>query len=394
MKKTNQGDTRLHNSRLVLSTIYHQGEISRVQVSRITHLTRTTVSDIVTEFMETGLVDETGLSSSTGGKPATLLRVNVNSRLMVGVDLGESEFRGGLVNLRGEILHRVHIPVGGRDGDSALELVCALVEKLLDAAQAPVIGIGVGTPGLMDPPNGTVRQAINLNWQDLPLGDLLLDRFHVPVWIANDCQVAALGEFIFGEIKTDHLILIKAGRGVGAGIVLGGNLFYGDNAGAGEIGHIRILEDGKRCRCGNIGCLETVLSDRALVQQARRIAKEFPKSILNQLVSGPEEINFETVITAYREGDSSITALVDWAAQKLGGVVATLVGALNVNTVLVAGNLSLFGDGLLEPLRKSVQRGTLPSLALQTKVGTASLGDDIVILGAASLVLRGALGLF
>ena len=394
MKKTNQGDTRLHNSRLVLNTIYQHGEISRVQVSRITHLTRTTVSDIVTGFIKAGLVVESGHSRSTGGKPATLLRVAENARLMVGIDLAESEFRGALVNLRGKIINRFHIPVDEHDGDAALELVYVLIEKLLDAAQVPVIGIGVGTPGLMDPLTGTVHQAINLNWKDLPLADLLLDRFRFPVWIANDCQVAALGEFTFGDVNSDHLILIKAGRGIGAGIVLGGKLFYGDNAGAGEIGHIQVLQNGERCRCGNCGCLETILSDRVLVQGARKVAQDHPEAFINQLVSHPSEITFETFMTAFHAGDSSLTALVDQAAQKLGSVVAHLVGVLNINSVLIAGSLCPLGDSLLEPVRQSVQHGTLPGLALQTNVGTASLGDDIVILGAASLVLKNELGLY
>ncbi len=394
MKKTNQESTRQHNSRLVLNTIYQKDEISRVDISRTTRLTRTTVSEIVSGFIHEGLVVEAGLSQSTGGKPATLLRIDPNARLMVGVDLAEHEFRGALVNLRGEILDRAHIPVGDRDGESALQWVYALIEELLGAAEVPVIGIGIGTPGLMDPASGVVRQAINLNWQDLPLGDLLAQRFHLPVRIANDCQVAALGEFTFGDVNGDHLILIKAGRGIGAGIVLGGKIFYGDNAGAGEIGHIRVVQNGEPCRCGNRGCLETILSDRALIKQSRRILSDHPNSVLNQLVSQPSEITIETLTAAHRAGDPGITTLVDEAAHKLGGVVAHLAGALNINCVLIAGSLSRFGEGLLEPVRQNVQDGTLPGLACQTDVKLASLGDDIVILGAASLILKNELGLY
>jgi glucokinase-like ROK family protein len=395
MKKSNQEGSRQHNSRLVLSTIYNIGEISRVDISRSTGLTRTTVSEIVTEFMADGLVVESGFSPSTGGKPAILLRVEENAQLLVGVDLAETEFRGALVNLRGEVVHRVEVRVGARDGDAALELVYWLIGDLLRNSGKKIIGIGVGTPGLMEPTTGKVRQAINLNWQDLPLGELLSQRFDLPVHIANDCQVAALGEHTFGVAKgSDHLILIKAGRGIGAGIIIGGRIFYGDNAGAGEIGHVQVVENGDPCRCGNHGCLETILSDHALVRQARQIAEDQPDTILNQMVPHPKDILFETLVRAYRNNDFWVVEMVNEAAHILGKVIAHLVGALNVNQILIAGNFSSFGDELIRPLRQPVQNGTLPGLGCQTDIGFSSLADDIVIQGAASLVLKNELGLF
>jgi len=393
MKKSNQGETRQHNSRLILRTIYQNGEISRVDVSRSTALTRTTVSEIVAEFMAEGLVLESGLSPSTGGKPAILLRVDENARLMLAIDLAESEFRGGLVNLRGEIRHRKTLPVADLDGDAALDLVFTLVQELLAAADRPVLGIGIGTPGLMDP-SGMVSQAINLNWQNLPLGELLFQKFGLPVYIANDCQVAALSEFTFGDAGSgDSLLLIKAGRGIGAGIIVGGKLIYGDNAGAGEIGHIQVLQNGETCRCGNRGCLETIVSENALVAQARRVIQEHPGTALFQRGSRPDDLSIETLLLAYQNKDPWVAALVREAAGILGSVAAHLVGALNINQIKIAGSLSRFGDALVEPVREKVQNGTLKALARHTEVGISSLGDDIVILGAASLIMKNELGL-
>ena len=139
MKKSNQEESRQHNSRLVLSTIYQSGEISRVEIARQTHLTRTTVSEIVAEFVEAGLVIETGLAPSTGGKPATLLRVAKNARLLVGIDLAEQEFCGALVNLRGEIVQRLCLPVADSSAEAALEQVYELIEQLLGLADQTVI---------------------------------------------------------------------------------------------------------------------------------------------------------------------------------------------------------------------------------------------------------------
>ena len=153
MKKANQEEARQHNSRLVLSTIYHNAEISRVEVARRTQLTRTTVSEIVAEFIDAGLVMEAGLAPSTGGKPATLLRVVENARLMVGVDVAEREFCGVLVNLRGQIVQRICLPVKNEGADAALDQVYVLIEELLKLADHPVIGIGIGAQQMLSSPH-------------------------------------------------------------------------------------------------------------------------------------------------------------------------------------------------------------------------------------------------
>jgi predicted NBD/HSP70 family sugar kinase len=382
IKKSNQEESRQHNRRLVLSTIYQHGEISRVEIAHHTHLTRTTVSEIVAELMRDGLVKEIGLAPSTGGKPATLLGVAENAHWLIGVDLGEKEFCGALVNLRGEIGQYRCLARNGDNAEAALEQVYRLIEELIALADRPVIGIGIGVPGLMEPESGRVRQAVHLDWHDLPLGDLLYQRFHLPVHLSNDCQVAALGEYTFGGPGANrNLILIKAGRGLGAGIVLNGQLFYGDNAGAGEIGHIRVVADGDLCRCGNQGCLETITSSRALLRKADLLAPgEFP--------------DLEHLAQAYRTGDPRVQTWLEEAGTALGQIVIHLVSALNLNRILIAGNLSCCGEGLLPPIQHELQHGVLPALAQQTEVGLASLGSNIVILGAASLVLKNELGLF
>jgi glucokinase-like ROK family protein len=322
-------------------------------------------------------VIETGQAPSQGGKPATLLQVDENSRMLVGIDLAESQFCGALVNLRGEILNRICLPSETASSEDAISLVYRLIEELLQLASQPVIGIGVGVPGLMEPSSGVVRQAVNLNWRQLPLGKLLQERFLRPIYLANDCQVSALGEYTFGTpTGNQNLILIKAGRGVGAGIVINGQLFHGENAGAGEIGHIQVEPNGEICRCGNRGCLETIASTRALIQHA----------------VAPVD-TFEDLLKAYHAGNPKVIALVEYAAQALSETVKHLVSILNIQQIRLAGNLSHFGNVILETIRRNLQSGVLPALADRTQVNWAALGDDIVILGAASLVLKNELGL-
>lgn len=394
MKKSTQESTKLHNSRLVLRTIYRHGEISRVDVARQTGLTRTTVSEMVSRFIQDGLVVETGVSPSRGGKPAILLRVDDDARHLVGIDLANSAFRGAVVNLRGKIVQRLSLPVQERDGEAALGLVFTLIDQLLQLTDRPILGIGIGTPGLMDPVKRVVRIAVNLDWHELHLGDLLEERYRMPIYIANDSQVAALAEFTFSkQAKLNNLVVIKAGRGVGAGIVLNGELFYGDHYSAGEIGHLRMIPDGERCRCGNTGCLETLVSTRTLVRRAREIAAQQPHSQLNRLVAAPEEINSDVVLQAFQAGDPFVCQLIAEAGDYLGIAAARIAGALNVEHVVLAGRLARYGEGIISPMQERVRQDVLPALAARIQVMSSSLGEDVVILGAASLILRHELGL-
>src|SRR3954469_2361418 len=267
--KATHRQTRVHNERLVVRTVYDLGPISRADVARQTGLTRTTVSDVVAGLLDEGVVREIGRGQSTGGKAPILLEVDDDARLVVGLDLGEEQFAGSLVNLRGEIRRTVELEVDGRDGDAALALVFELLDRLLDGTAAPLLGIGIGTPGLIDSRTGTIRRAVNLDWRDLPLGPIVAERYDVPVNVANDSQAAALAEYTYaGGDRVPNLIAIRVGRGVGAGLILRGALFQGDGSGAGEIGHVVVNENGALCRCGRIGCLETVAGMRAIEAQA------------------------------------------------------------------------------------------------------------------------------
>jgi glucokinase-like ROK family protein len=394
MKKATRQHTRALNSQLILNTIYGHGQVSRAEVARLTGLTRTTVSDVVAGLMGDGLVREVGVGPSVGGKPPILLSVEENSRCLIGLDLANSEFRGALINLRGEIGQRAKLPVQDQDGDAALTLVYRLVETLAGAAQSPIMGIGIGAPGLMDPAAGIIRYAVNLDWRDLPLGDLLEERFGLPTYIANDSQAAAMAEYSFGcsgDLK--NLVLIRAGRGIGAGIVLNGQLYYGDSFGAGEIGHVVVVEGGEQCRCGHYGCLETVASSRALIREARAIAAADPDSIYHRLARSVEAIDSETLWLAFEQGDPATHALAEKAGFYLGIAISHLIGVLNVNHVAIAGSLARFGEALLDPIRRQIEQRSLSALAARTTIAVSKLGNDIVTLGAAALLLSNELGL-
>jgi N-acetylglucosamine repressor len=394
VKKATREHTRVHNQRLILRTIYQQGEISRADLARATRLTKTTVSTIVADLIAEQWVEEVGHGPSEGGKPPVLLSVLDDSRHLIGLDLANSEFRGGVINLRGHILHRAHVPLPDEDGRLALEQVYNLMDSLMAEVTRPLLGIGIGSPGLIDARAGIVRQAVNLDWQALPLRALLQDRYGVPVYLANDSHAAALGEYTFGSHPgVTDLIVVKAGRGTSAGIVLNGRLHYGDGSGAGEIGHVRVVDNGKLCLCGHTGCLETIVSSRAIIEKARAVFAADPNAILHQFAPTENDITTHVIWQAFTAGDPAIAQIVQEVGRYLGIAVANLIGALNVQTIIVAGSLARFGQPLLDAISAEMRTSAMATLAEETAVRASELGQDIVMLGAASLLLSNELGL-
>lgn len=382
MQKATRQQIKEHNKRLVLKTIYHQADISRADIARATRLTRTTVSDIVGDLMADGLLQESGVGVSEGGKPPILLNLVGDARELVSIDLSGDEFRGALVNLRGEIIQRAQVNADCQDDQSSLECVYSLLDQLVGYANAPLLGIGIGSPGLIDSSRGIIRRAVNLGWKDLQLQQLLAVRYGAPIYIANDSHIAALAEHVFGKMRyQSNLVVIKAGPGIGSGIVLDGQIFYGDSFSSGEIGHLSVVEDGIQCRCGNFGCLETVASTRAIINRVR------------ESVGQQDGNSMGSILEAYNNGNQAVREIILEAGHYLGISVANLAGILNVQNIVISGYLVEFGDGVLSEIRECVDQRLLSALARETKVEFSELGSDNVILGASALVLAEEFGL-
>ena len=395
MQKATHQHTRDHNARLVLRTIYHGADISRAEIARRTRLTRPTVSRIVGQLMDAHFVVETGLGPSAGGKPPTLLEVAYDDHQLLALDLGSQEFRGAVVNLGGEVIARKTYHTNGHQGEQALALVHELITSLSLTTTAPILGIGIGSPGLSNPRDGVIREAVNLGWWGLPLGQILEDDYRIPVYVANDSHMAALGEFTFGNVpaagtaagaatgnlpESGNLVVIKIGQGIGAGIVLNGQPFYGDGFGAGEIGHVVVDEGGALCSCGNLGCLETVASTRAILEQAR-------------LAAGSDSMTWAKLVQALQDGEEWALVVVQRAGCFLGVAVANLVATLNIKRIVIAGRVAEFGQLLLDAALVEAGRRALPSMVAETELGFSELGSDVVILGSSAMILKHELGI-
>jgi len=389
-RKATLEQTKIHNTRLVLRTIYDQRTISRAAIARVTKLTRPTVSDAVARLIDNGLVTEIGRGASTGGKQPTLLSMVDDARMVIGVDLsGNSVFRGALVDLQGKIRYRTSVRIENTTGSAALDRVFSLLDDLIAQATTPLLGIGIGSPGLIDARNGIVRRAVNLGWEDLPLRDLLAQRYPEPIYVANDSHITALAEYSFGNRETSsNLIVIKMGRGIGAGIVIHGDLYYGDGYGAGEIGHVMVNKNGDLCTCGNFGCLETVAGLPAILRKAQTIADT---QLDSQLASAPV-VDWDALTGALHSGDPYVAGLVTETGRFLGPVIANLIGCFNIYHILLSGHIADFGSLLLDTISAETRRCVLPSMAAETTIDYADFGIDIGILGSAAMLLKNELG--
>ena len=397
-KATHQ-QTRAHNAALVLRALYDHGPVSRAEVARMTGLTRTTVGEVVSELITDGMAREIGRGPSTGGKQPILLEVVGDARHVIGLDLGEFVFRAALVDLQGTIRATAERPVFGLDGAQSLDVVHELIDELSAGREATLLGIGVGTPGIVDTATGRIRSAVNLDWEDLSLGEILAARHHVPVQVSNDSRAAAFAIEMFAtptrERRTANLVAIKVGRGIGAGVVLGGQLFHGDRSAAGEIGHTVVENDGAACRCGRFGCLETVASAMAIVRRATELARSNPDGALAAaLARNPdEELTLADVRAAMASGDEDARRLVVSAGRYLGEAIASLTGILDVERIVLHGSVATFGGPWLDAVRDEAARRSLALLANGPRIDVIAPGDDLVVRGACALLLAAELGL-
>jgi len=342
--------------------------MSRADLSRSLGLTRVTVSDLVSDLMDRGHVVELGQSGEVRpGKPAILVDINRQGLQVIGVDLSsETALRAAVLDLDGNILESLERPVGTATGQAVVEQVLDLVAETAAKATAPLLGIGVGTPGIVGG-DGVVLTAPNLGWTDIPLRELLEQHTGLPTLVSNDADAAVHADHTFGG-GCDDEILVKIGRGVGSGVIVGGRRARGAHSAAGEIGHVTVGTDaGTPCVCGRTGCLETWMSvpslERALADAA---AGEDPEA---------------ATAVVYQE-----------AGERLAIALAPVVGVLDLAEVVLSGPRHLLGGPLLDAVQQTLLSRLLHQDPQPVTVRLAEDPQDIVLRGAAVMVLWNQLG--
>ncbi len=383
--KTDHQQAKLQNRDFILRTIFDHAPLSRADIARRTHLTRTTVSAQVAALLAEGLVEEVGFGPSSGGKAPILLQVANDARYLISLNLAYDRFTGAIINLAGEIKTSIQRPVKGQQGSEAQELVCDILEHLLQQAWQPIVGIGISTPGLVNTREGRIIQAVNLGWKEFPLARNLAERYGLPVVLLNDSQAAAIGEFRYGGWQVDNLLVVNVRHGIGAGLLIQGKLFQGDNNAAGEIGHLVVEPQGRLCRCGRRGCLETVASASAIRILVQTLAPRFPTTLP---IKPPEALTPQTLGTAFAAGDPLAEKVMGDAAFHLGRTLAHLTAMLDTNTILLTGDAPYFGPAWLSRIQQTMRDAMLISVAPQISLYPGRLPfARACLLGAAAYML-------
>lgn len=388
------------NMSAVLLMLLRHGEISRVRLADLTGLSTTTITNLVAELIDTGIVMQDDNVQPRNkrrgvGRPRKKLTLIPRARYAIGIHFGVGSVRVALTDLLATPIavdtleHPLDLPVADVLRQTST-MAKTLIERCCDRVeQSHILGVGVGASGLVDPVTGVNVIAPNLNWHDVPLEEYFARQLGLPVAVDNNVRAMALGEALFGVGKDVYsLAFVYARVGVGAGIVVGGHLYHGGGAGAGEIGHMTIIPDGgAACRCGNTGCLETLVSEQMIVQDARRIAAEHPDGELaRQLAAGSGSV-LDRVFDAARAGDDDTRTLLGESARYMGVALANLVNILNPDLIVMGGIFAQGGDVLLPVTQETMRQRAFADLGEKVVLTPPSFDGDSGVVGAASLAL-------
>lgn len=314
---------------------------------------------------------------------------------VLAIDIGGTKIIAALVSNSGRIIAEERFPTLAAEGpQSVIERLLSSVNyilslKSMDSSQLDSISIAAA--GAIDSKRGLITSSPNLpGWHDIPLRDMVREKYRVNTFLLNDASAAALGEHRFGVGRgVNNLILLTVGTGIGGGIIINGQLYEGSSGSAGEMGHMTIDVNGPSCTCGNIGCLEMLASGTAIAREARRRIAQGEKTSLLEIVSGKvEDITAEKIGIAAQDGDSLTLDVIAEAGTYLGVGMLNLVNIFNPEIIVVGGSVAKLGDLLLEPARQVVRERAFKLSSEAVRIVTAQLGDEVGLLGAAAFAME------
>ena len=389
-----QGLIRKLNTAILLDALRRFAPLSRAELAARTGLNRSTVSSIVNSLIEEGLIQETDLQNSKIGRPGMLLELNPKGGFAIGIELGVDCISVILSDFIAQVLWREQACSDpNEDQITILDRAANLTQHALDFGLSlglRPLGIGMGVPGLVDLHQGKLIFAPNLHWNNVPLRLIWSQRFNLPIFVENEANAAALGEYYFGAAQgVNDFIYLSAGIGLGAGIVLDGKLFRGSNGYASEVGHMTVEPNGELCGCGKRGCWETQVNPRAVLRRVRKTLETGVPSVLCDLVDGDlQYISFESVVQAASQGDSVALNALQEVGERLGIGVANLVNVFNPELIVLGGALNRASTILLPIVARLISENAIAPASENVRVAASAHGIDACLMGAIALVLE------
>lgn len=374
------------NESAILELIRDEGPISRAELARLLRLSPPTITRIVNPLIEAGLIIEGDLQDSKKGRRPVLLELNHRASLVIGVYVHQN-MAAALADLDGQILERRSLP--SIPGEAGVQRLIDLIRELHQVSaryNAPVRGVGVGAPGVTLARQGIVTWAPTLGWRHMPLQRRLAEALNLPVFVENEVNLIALGEMWRGAGQgMRNLICISLGAGIGAGLILNGQLYRGAHDAAGEIGYLIPNERYLGRTYDDYGCLESLAGSTGIVRRAlNRLEAGQPSSLAGLWAAGPAQLTVQAVLAAARNCDPLAKSVAHETIDYLSIAVANLAAILDPERIIISGDLAEFGDLFIEPIRRRLE-GLIPAVP---DIVLSNLGLDAPVLGAVAVALR------
>ena len=369
----NQQVVKKNNKSLVLQMVMEKEPISRADIAQFSGLNKATVSSLVSELLEEELIYESGPGESSGGRRPVILHFNKVAGYAIGIDIGVNYILGILTDLNGNILIEKNESINKTDFLFIIEEVKQMIRGLIKempGSRYGIVGIGIGVPGIVDR-EGTILLAPNLGWKEKSLKTEIQNEFSLPVIIENEANAGAYGEKKFGAGQNfQNIIYISAGIGIGVGIILNGELYQGHKGYSGEMGHMIIEVNGKKCSCGSRGCWEAYASEQALLTEADK-----------------EDATLEALIQLVQNGDDKSALLFEKIGSYLGYGINNIINIFNPEKVVIGNRLAKAKTWLENSLIRTVETHALPYHQKELEISFSQLTIYSAALGLSASVV-------
>lgn len=396
IKEINSGSKNASLKKDILCYYVNNGENTLADLGKEMGLSIPTVTKLVGELIDDGYVVDFGKLETSGGRRPNIYGLNQDSGYFLGIDISYYGLNMGLINFNGKLVHKkIDAPYKIENSEEGFEKLCATISNFIEEHNIPrekILNIGINIPGRVNTTSGHSYSYFYLD--ERPLTDLFTERLGITTTIDNDTRAMAYGEYLTGSIQGEKdIVYINIGWGLGMGLIINGELYYGKSGFSGEFGHYPTFDNEKLCHCGKKGCLETEASGRYIYKSFIERLKKGSTSILSKRFKEGEELKLNDIIEAALEDDMLAIELIEEVGTTLGKGIAGLINIFNPELVVIGGALAEAGDYLLLPLRSSIRKYSLNMVSSDSKLKFSKLGDKSGIIGACMLARSKTIGL-
>lgn len=392
----NLNDVRLINRAVVFRTIHEAGLVSRALLAKSTGLNPATVTHIIRELIQQGLIEEAGSSKSSGGRPGSMLRIRSQAGYIIAIQLDRLYIKGMLTNLNLEekIHEQVISSVSYSPSEISIDILINMLHRLIERSKLErhqILGIGICAPGPLDAARGVFLAPPNFpGWKNTPVKDIIQKELGIPTFLEQDANACALAEKWFGNAREyENFVYLLGDGGLGGGLFLHGDIYRGDHNIAGEIGHTTIDLNGPPCSCGNLGCLELFASPKAVVQQMVYALNSGKSSLVLDMISGQlSKLTFQAIVHAAEQGDALSLEMISSMGKALAAGIINIINIFDPQAVVIGGQIVLVEDQISAILEERTNLQSLTGKSNPYPIHFSELHQDAPIIGAFSLVLR------